>query len=89
LAGYTIRKQNAAGDHAYTLIASSGKRQEGPVARKKKKLKPFRAVDAVKALARERLGPPPAGKIVLNKTRKPERHKPTLGKLLDEGDSLE
>jgi len=52
--------------------------------RKKKKRKPFRAVDAVKALARERLGAPPAGKVVLEKKKKPEKHKPTLGKLLGE-----
>jgi len=56
------------------------------MARKKKKLKPFRAVDAVKALARERVGTPPAGKIVLEKKKKPEKHKPTLGRLLGEAD---
>ena len=55
------------------------------MARKKKRVKPFRAVDAVKALARERVGSPPAAKIVLEKKKKPEKHKPTLGKLL--GDS--
>ena len=54
------------------------------MARKKKKIKPFRAVDAVKALARERVGEPPAGKIVLEKKKKPEKHKPTLGSLLGE-----
>ena len=50
---------------------------------RKKKIKRFRAVDAVKALARERVGSPPAGKIVLEKKKKPEKHKPTLGKLLE------
>jgi hypothetical protein len=51
---------------------------------RKKKLKRFRAVTAVKELARERVGAPPAGKIVVEKKKKPEKHKPTLSKLLDE-----
>lgn len=49
---------------------------------KKKKSKPFRAVTAVKELARERVGAPPPEKIVREKNKKPEKHKPTLGKLL-------
>lgn len=49
---------------------------------RKKKLKPFRAVTAVKELARERVGRPPSEKIVVEKKKKPEKHKPTLGKLL-------
>ncbi|HKT88110.1 MAG TPA: hypothetical protein VJQ59_06725 [Candidatus Sulfotelmatobacter sp.] len=52
--------------------------------RKKKKPKPFRAVTAVKELARERVGSPPAEKIVIEKKKKPEKHKPTLGKLLED-----
>ena len=52
--------------------------------RKKKKPKPFRAVTAVKELARERVGAPPAEKIVIEKKKKPEKHKPTLGKLLED-----
>jgi hypothetical protein len=51
---------------------------------RKKKPKRFRAVTAVKELARERVGAPPAGKIVVEKKKKPEKHKPTLSKLLDE-----
>jgi len=50
---------------------------------RKKKIKPFRAVTAVKALARERMGAPPSGKVVLEKKKKPEKYKPTLGKLLE------
>jgi hypothetical protein len=50
---------------------------------RKKKAKRFRAVTAVKAWAREQVGAPPAGKVVVEKKRKPEKHKPTLGKLLD------
>lgn len=50
---------------------------------RKKKQKRFRAVTAVKELARERVGSPPSGKIVIEKKKKPEKHKPTLGKLLD------
>jgi hypothetical protein len=52
---------------------------------KKKKPKAFRAVDAVKALARERIGTPKASQVVPGrKTRKDEKHKPTLGSLLEE-----
>ncbi len=53
---------------------------------RKKKLKRFRAVTAVKELARERVGTPPAAKVVPGKKKKPEKHKPTLGKLLGEAD---
>ena len=51
---------------------------------RKKKVKRFRAVTAVKELSRERVGAPPAGKIVVEKKKKPEKHKPTMSKLLDE-----
>ena len=51
---------------------------------RRKKRKPFRAVTAVKEMARERIGRPPAEKVVIEKKRKPEKHKPTLGKLLGE-----
>jgi hypothetical protein len=51
------------------------------MARKKKK-KRFEAVTAVKELARERVGSPPSGKIVIEKNKKPEKYKPTLDKLL-------
>jgi hypothetical protein len=53
---------------------------------RKRKPKPFRAVTAVKELARERVGRPPAEKIVVEKKKKPEKHKPTLGKLLGEAE---
>jgi len=53
---------------------------------RKKKAKRFRAVTAVKELARERIGAPPAGKIVVEKKKKPQKHKPTLGNLLGEAD---
>lgn len=49
---------------------------------RKKKPKRFRAVQAVKELARERLGAPPVGKVVPHKKKNPEKHKATLGKLL-------
>lgn len=51
---------------------------------RKKKARRFRAVQAVKELARERIGAPPAKKVVPLKTRKPPKHKATLGRLLDE-----
>jgi hypothetical protein len=56
----------------------------GKIMARKKKLKRFRAVTAVKELARERVGAPPAGQVVLEKKKKPEKHKPTLEKLLDD-----
>ena len=51
---------------------------------RKKKAKRFRAVTAVKELARERVGAPPPQKIVVEKKKKPEKHKPTLPQLLDQ-----
>jgi hypothetical protein len=53
---------------------------------KRKKSKPFRAVTAVKELARERVGRPPSEKIVVEKRKKAQKHKTTLGKLLHEAD---
>jgi len=53
---------------------------------RKRKPKPFRAVIAVKELARERVGAPPAEKVVIEKKKKPEKHKPTLGRLMGEID---
>ena len=51
----------------------------------KKKPKPFTAVEAVKTMAREQIGAPPASRVVPNrKKKKSEKHKPTLGKLLRE-----
>ena len=50
----------------------------------KKKVKRFQAVQAVKELARERVGAPPAAKVVPHKNKKAEKHKETLGKLLSE-----
>jgi hypothetical protein len=55
------------------------------MATRKKKLKRFTAVEAVKTMAREQIGAPPASRVVPNrKKKKTEKHKPTLGKLLDE-----
>jgi hypothetical protein len=51
---------------------------------RKKKVKRFGAVQAVKELARERMGAPPAGKVVPHKNKKTDKHKPTLGKLLSD-----
>ena len=50
---------------------------------KRKKPKPFRAVDAVKAAAREKIGsPPPTRRVPDAKKQRREKHKPTLNKLL-------
>jgi hypothetical protein len=45
-------------------------------------VKKFRKVEAVKALARERVGTPPASAVIAERTRKKEKHKPTLGQML-------
>ncbi len=52
---------------------------------KKRKVKRFRAVQAVKAAAREKIGSPPPARVVPNRKKKKEaKHKPTLSKLLGE-----
>lgn len=53
---------------------------------RKKKVKRFRAVQAVKELARQRIGAPPSGKVVLERKKKPEKHRLTLEKLLGDAD---
>lgn len=55
----------------------------------KKKRKTFRAVSAVKALARERVGTPPPEQVAPDRRKKKkseEKHKPTLGQMLQEND---
>ena len=52
--------------------------------RKKKKKKTFSAATAVREMARERVGTPRPSQLVREKKLKPEKHKPTLGKLLQE-----
>jgi len=55
---------------------------------KRKKGKRFSAVGAVKEMARERIGAPPASKVVPDrKKKKSEKHKPTMSKLLEEAGS--
>jgi len=57
------------------------------MATKKRKPKRFTAVEAVKTMAREQIGAPPASRVVPNrKKKKTEKHKPTLEKLLGERD---
>jgi hypothetical protein len=54
------------------------------MAKRKRKPKKFDAVLAVKAMAREQIGTPPAGGVVPDhREKKTEKHKPTLAKLLD------
>lgn len=53
---------------------------------RKKKVKRFGAVQVVKELARERMGAPPAEKMVPHKNKKPDKHKATLGKLLEDSE---
>jgi len=51
---------------------------------KKKKKKTFSAAKAVRELARERVGSPRPSRPVPARKSKPEKYKPTLGKLLEE-----
>lgn len=52
---------------------------------RKKKVKKFRAVEAVKALARERIGTPQAGRVTPDKKKRTrEKHKTKLEDLLQE-----
>jgi len=51
-----------------------------------RKTKPFRAVTAVKALARERIGAPRPEQVVPDRKKKRKsaaKHKPTLGRMLE------
>ena len=77
----------ALGLHSLEAFNKSGARRVGGKSMaRKKKVKRFRAVTAVKELARERVGEPPAGQIVVEKKKKPEKHKATLRDLLTEGE---
>jgi hypothetical protein len=51
---------------------------------KKRKKKTFSASKVVREMARERVGSPRPSRLVPAKKKKPERHKPTLGRLLQE-----
>jgi len=54
---------------------------------KRRKPKPFRAVEAVKAMAREHIGAPPASRVVPDKRKQQEttpKHKPSLAKLMED-----
>ena len=54
---------------------------------KKRKVRRFRAVQAIKAVAREHIGSPPPARVVPDRKKKKtmqDKHKPTLGKLLRE-----
>ncbi len=57
------------------------------VVAKKKKQKRFSAVNAVKEMARDRIGAPPVSRIVPDKKKRKSgaKHKPALQNLLDEG----
>jgi hypothetical protein len=51
---------------------------------RKRKKKIFSAAKVVREMARERVGSPKPSQLVRAKKSKPERHKPTLGKLLSD-----
>jgi hypothetical protein len=53
--------------------------------KKKKKKKTFSAGRIVREMARERVGSPKPGRLIPDKRQsKPEKYKPTLGKLLED-----
>jgi hypothetical protein len=51
---------------------------------RKRKKKVFSAAKVVREMARERVGSPKPSRPVPAKKTKPERHKPTLSKLLED-----
>jgi hypothetical protein len=57
--------------------------EDAAMARKRKK-KVFSAAQVVREMARERVGSPKPSRLVPAKKTKPERHKPTLGSLLED-----
>jgi hypothetical protein len=72
---------------SHSIIAALPRTSYGkmvPMANKQRKPKKFSAVDQVKAMARARIGTPPAGRVVPDRREKKiGKHKPTLGKLLE------
>jgi hypothetical protein len=62
----------------------TGRKRQKNMAKKRKK-KTFKAVTAVKALARERIGAPPESRIVPDrKKQKNEKHKTSVADLIEE-----
>jgi hypothetical protein len=51
---------------------------------RRRKKKVFSAAKIVREIARERVGSPKPSQLLVAKTTKPEKHKPTLGKLLSD-----
>ena len=66
----------------YCTFASQMCEDAGIGMPRKRKKKIFSAAKVVREMARERVGSPKPSQLVLAKKSKPERHKPTLGKLL-------
>jgi hypothetical protein len=71
-----------------SIIAALPKTSYGKMCemvKKKRKLKRFSAVQAVKEMARDRIGAPGVSKVVPDsRKQKIDKHKPTLGKMLGE-----
>jgi len=51
---------------------------------RKPKKKIFSAAKVVREMARERVGSPKPSQLIRAKKTKPERHKPTIGKLFED-----
>lgn len=68
-----------------TVLSAASYGKMWAMAKKKRKPKKFSAVDEVKARARAQIGTPPAGRVVPDRRdQKTDKHKPTLGKLLEQ-----
>jgi hypothetical protein len=69
----------------YYSFAAAKLWQDCLMANKKRKPKKFSAVKAVKAMARAQLGITPGSRVVPDtRKKKSDKHKPTLGTLLEE-----
>jgi hypothetical protein len=67
-----------------TVLSRAGYGKMTQMARKRKK-KEFHAVQAVKALARERIGTPPGSRVVPDRKKTQRaKHKPSVAELLDD-----
>jgi hypothetical protein len=70
------------------VLSHSGYGMMSDMAAKKKKIKRFSAVQAVKEMSRDRIGVLPVSRVVPDlkkKKKEAEKHKPTLEKLLEDG----
>jgi len=51
---------------------------------RKRKKRGFSVAKALREMARERVGPPRPAQLIPDRKKKPEKYKPTLGKLMED-----